>query len=444
MSPQGPPWGMTAQGFVPKPASAVLSDMQTQVLSTTDDTLDLSDQTPDGQMLAVVAAPIATLWQLLAQAVAQNDRTQVQGAGLDSLGDAVGIPREGETSTEVYCTCGLDAGSAPYLAGSLIVNVVGLPAQQFTNLNAVPASAISGGFATVLFQSVTPGPTPPVSPGTLTQISTPLTGFSSVTNPSAQSQLGTSEELDVAYATRQEEELAVEGSCTPAATAAAIIELGAQQQPPVTLIATILENDSPFFQIVNGISLPPHSYAPIVYETDALGWLATQAGQTALAAVLWQEKPAGIAMIGSTSLVLDDPVLGEQTVYYTEPTPVPLYLTFYVVQRASSTLTFTQLQANIISALLAASTAPTPTNGPAPGQLAPGGAAVGSQFLAVVMGVAGVQDCFGTAATPGTPICFGTSSLPSNTAPILAPNGAASVFTLSPANITITLAVGVP
>jgi hypothetical protein len=416
-----PSYGATPAGFVTKPTSAILADMQQNVWDNIDNTLDLSAQTPDGQMLAIYANELGSLWELAQIAYNQYNREDVEGAGLDNLGDIIGVPREGQSYTQVYCNITISAADAPYAAGALVANVEGLPAQTFSNLAEVTSAMISGGVALgILFQSTVIGPTPAVNPGTLTGIAGAVTGWTAVTNPDGQSQLGQAEETDAAYGPRQESEVAAEGSCTGAATAAALIALGASQLPtPVSLSVTVLQNTSEVTQTVQGIVMPPHTFAPVIWDGGS-GWAADN--PSLIAATIYANQPAGISTIGSSSGTVLDPNLGLQTVNWTLPTPVPLYVTTTVVPRAG--ITFSQLQQAIQAAFVTASVAPTPATGIPPyGQLAPGAPAIASQEQAVVLAVPGVFDV--------QSIYIGTSPSPVTTTPVTVP--ASQVLTITSA-----------
>jgi hypothetical protein len=417
--------------------------MAASIHANVDDTLDLSEQTADGQLLAIVANEVGAMWSLVETAANQYDRSETVGAGLDNVGDIIGVPRESESYTQVYCLCGLASGNAPYAARSLVANIAGFPALTFSNLNPVAASDISGGSATVLFQSTVIGATAAPATGTLTAITAAVTGWSAVTNPApGYSQLGSTEELDEAYLARQVEELAAEGSCTPAATVATLIALGAAQQPPVTLTVVVVENTTDNPQTVQGVSLPGHSYCVVVYEADASGWAASPAGLQAIGQTLWNNRPSGIAMVGTSSVTINDPQLGEVTVYFTVPTAEPLFVSAFVVPRPTYTGTWAALETAIQEALVAAAVAPTLANGiPPTGQLVAGSVITASQLLAVIVSVPGVLDVYGPGGS-GHAIAFDTHSSPTQTSPLPASPNASVVLTIAagtaPTNIVLT------
>jgi uncharacterized phage protein gp47/JayE len=416
-----PSWGITQAGYVAKPTTAILSDFESDELATMDPAIDLSPTGPLGQLNGIISNALSGLWQLVGVAFNANNRLATEGAGLDNIGDEVGIPRETSTYTQVACTLTFTSGTigTTFPAGALVANVSGSPAFTFSNY--VPLTVGSTAMNGVLFQAQTIGATTSVNPSTLKVITNPVSGWLSITNPYAQSQLGTNAELDAAYAARQEEELAIEGSCNPPATVAALLALAAAQMPPVTLTVTEIDNTTDASQSYGSLHVPPHSFALILY--DSSGWEATPAGQAAIGQVIWNNKPVGIATVGSTTVTLTDPYLGTVTVYYSVPTAKPLYISTTVVIRNG--FTFAAVVSNIQTALIEASTAPTPAGGTPPnGQLTPGTVVIGSQLEAVIMGVAGVSDV--------QVLTFDFHGTPTNTAPLAVT--AVQVATLTVAN----------
>ena len=464
-------FGFSPAGFVVKPQSQILSDMQNAVWSTIDPELDLSFQTPDGQMLGIISNQLGAAWELIGIAANQYNREDVEGAGLDNLGDLVGIPREGPSYTTVFCNLTIASANAPYLVGTLEANIAGQPSLTFTNAVEITSNMISGSPEMangVPFQSSTIGATPAVNAGTLTTITTPVTGWTAITNPAAVpgsgGTLGSSEELDSAYGPRQETELAAEGSCNPSATAAALAALGAAQTPPQTLTVSVLENTTPYQETIDGVVLLPHTFLVVVYD-GGTGWASgsaitgtvalvngsssvtfsqtqtlptgtqlyfaeqpgiiytlasaitagtagtlTQpytgtsaalslvtipgAGWQLIGETIYANKPAGITPAQTAlgfAIIVDDPVLGDQVVYFTPPTPLPLYIKAQVAVRPGTSWPIAQQ--GMINALVAAAVAPTPATGiPPTGQLAPGSYVIGSQLEAVLMSVSGVFD----------------------------------------------------
>ena len=423
-----PAWGVTSAGFAVKPLANILADMQAQALATINSQLDLSPGTPDGQMLGIVANQAAACWELLQIAYNQFNRQDVEGAGLDNLGDLTGTPRAGPTYTQVLATLTISAANAPYAPGTLVANVSGQSSQTFANLYTVTAAQISGGVAAgVMFQATTLGPTPAVNAGTLTVITTPVTGWTAVTNPAGQSQLGTASELDAAYAVRQSLDLAASGGSNPNALAEALVQLGEAQNPPVTLTVQVVENVLPFYQVVNGIGLLPRTFCVVIYDGTPTGTWALGAGQSLIASTIYAQKPAGIASSGSVAATVIDPVLGPQTVFYSTPTALTLYVSTAVIARVG--VSHAALVPAVQAALVAAAVAPTPANGlPSPGQLVPGASVYGSQLEAVIAAVPGVLKV--------SALTFAFSPSPVNTADLAV--GANQIATIAAVNVVVT------
>ena len=377
-------WGITPAGFVAKPFSAILADKQAAVLAALGNGVDLSPPSPMGQLLAAEANSEAELWELAAECYGQFIRQNAEGQSLDGLGDLVGIPREGESSTQVGCNLTISAADAPYAPGSLVAYVAGSPALTFYNVNAVLSGDISGGIATgILFQATTPGNTPSINPGTLTGISSPVTGWTAITNPATQSQLGANAELDSAYALRQEQEVTgQQGSCTSNATVTALYDLANGELPNIQTLAqriagfsaNVLENDTNNPLTVDGVTLPPHIYAPVVY--DPTGTLTA----AAIGQVVYNNKPAGITSYGSLSVTITDPYLGQQAVFYSVPAVENLYVSATVAILSTFTWSGGSGVAAAIQTALAALA------------FGPGQNVVFSQLSAAIQAVPGVYD----------------------------------------------------
>jgi hypothetical protein len=425
-----PTWGITPAGFVPQPLQSIVADLQAAVLANVDPQLDLSPTQPEGQLIGILADRFAAQQELDQAVFNAFNPEDTEGAGQDNIGDLQGIPRLGASYTQVVCVLGLNVGNAPYAAGSLVANVAGQAAFTFSNPQAVTSSMISGGLATVTMQAQVIGPTSTVSPGTLTQITTPVTGWTSITNAAAQSQLGESQEDDNAYLVRRQIELATQGACTVSGVVAALYALLTDTVYPNggggAFSVKGIENDSDSTITAGTLTLTPHTFAIIFYDPVGLA-TAAQIG-----AVIYANKPAGIRPVGTSSYTLQDPyIFNPQTVYWTVPTPEALYISATVVPATG--VVWSSLETLIQNALTAAAIAPTPASQvPPTGQLGPGSPVIGSQENAVIMGVTGTYDV--------QSLTFDFHSSPTNTGALAVP--VTSVATLAAANIVLTQGTG--
>lgn len=426
-----PTWGVGPAGFVAKPTAAIVSDIESAELAVMDPALDLSPTGPQGQLNGIVGNALSELWQLVGVAFNSNNRQAVEGAGLDNVGDEVGIPRETASYTQVYCDLVFTSGDVgnTYSAGTLVANVSGQASFTFSNYAAltVTAEAMNG----VLMQAQTIGATTSVNPGTLSVITAPVSGWLTITNPAGQSQLGSNEELDANYAARQDKELAILGSCNPPAIVAALYQMAAAQTVPIHISVGYIENETEVDQAVSGADffLPPHTFAVIAY--DPTNWVAGSTGQRAVGAVIWANKPAGIPSIGDITVTITDKYLGQQSVNYTVPTSKPLYIVGALSIRTG--YVFSAVSNSVQAALVAAATAYTPAGqAPPNGQLLPGGDVIGPQIIAIIMSVAGVSDV--------SDFAFDFTPAPSNTGPLLV--GPTQIATMVAANMTFTQEFG--
>lgn len=413
-----PSYGVTPAGFKLKPFSAILADEQSAWLANVDPGLDLSPTSPEGQIVTIQANRYSFLWALAQACYNAFDRQAAEGKALDNIGDLVGIPREDESFTQVLCTLTWTDSGTVHAPGTLTANIIGLPALTFVNVSAVTSNG--GTIVGVLFESTTAGATPTVNPNTLTEITSPISGWATITNPLAQSQLGANEEGDAAYAERQDAEEGAQGSCNLPAVYSALVALGAAQSPPVPLTVNVIENDGEEPLVVGSLTLPPHSFAAIVYD-PTFTLTSAQIG-----AVIYANKPPGIATVGTTAVTIADPNLGNQTVYYTTPTPEPLYVVMTVAVRPK--FVFATVRPAVQTSLAEAAVANTPSSGQPPvGQFLPGSPAVASQLEAVVSGVPGVFDI--------QSLTFGFAPAPTNTGLLVV--DPTQIITLSPANVTV-------
>lgn len=160
----------------------------------------------------------------------------------------------------------------------------------------------------------------------LTQIATPIDGWSAVTNL-VDAGLGQLQETDSALRIRRDQELAGAGTSTRDAIRARVLAVNqgstdAAHQPPTAV--NVLFNDS---DVVDADGLPPHSVEVIVTGgTDA-----------DIALAIWNAVAAGTATYSGTghSTVVTDAQGNAQTVYWTRPTPVPIYIVATVYYDAS-------------------------------------------------------------------------------------------------------------
>lgn len=363
-------YGVTSSGFVMKPFTECLAEVNAQMQSIFGATIDLSPSQPFGQWAQAQADREFALWQLAQSLFTARDPDGASGAGLDELCAITGTVRLTPTSSTtnavfagvigtsittafqaaanpnglVYqCTNPgtlgpLNAYSSPTLFAqfALITNAGNVYCAGFggtstgiaptgtgvTTDGAIPWLYIGAGTggATLPMASVAVGVQQAIS-GALTQIVTPIVGLNAVNNPSGFT-AGILFENDSALRLRRIVELNANGAASTAAIAGAIETL--TQVPTVTLpvglpaftipytyasevpIASVSVYENPT-DFTDAFGVPPHSINPVVQYSN----FPTPNTQydSAIAAAIFNKKAAGIrssALAGGPTYTVTD------------------------------------------------------------------------------------------------------------------------------------------
>lgn len=356
-------YGLTSTGFVPKTVEVVRAEIAADVQAKFGASVDVSDGSFLGQLIGILAEREGALWDLAQAVYATMDPDAASEAALDALAALTGTFRPiARTSSVTETLTGtpttvVGSGSQIKTASTGIVFVT-LASATITALTAwAPSttyvigdrrtnasrcyqcivggvSAGSGGPTTtaaditdggvhwrylgdgtgavdVAAQSKDTGPIVAVS-GDLKVINTPVGGWSSCVNvldATLGQDLGTDEQLRVL----REEELAAAGTGTPNAIRAALLEIVGVTS------ATVFVNNT---DSVNSDGMPPHSVEALVQggvDQDILS-------------VLFANVAAGIAFQGTTTGTVVDSQGVSQTVKFSRPANVNVYVDITVVK----------------------------------------------------------------------------------------------------------------
>ncbi|AVG77940.1 baseplate J/gp47 family protein [Pantoea ananatis] len=258
----------------------------------------LDPDSKDGQMVALVALAIHDANNTAIQVYNSFSPSTAMSDALSRNVKINGIGRNGETRSVVDLVC---IGTA----GQTITNGSVRDANNIIwNLPAF-VTIQPDGQVTVTATCATPGAVAAM-PGTITQISTPTRGWTSVTNPSAAT-VGTAIEQDYALRIRQSQSVAL-----PSLTPFAALD-GAIANVSGVIRHKLYENDTGSPD-ANG--LPAHSVAAIVDGGDV----------TAVAQTIRGKKGQGVSTFGSTSVVVPDFWGNPHTIYFSRPSPVPVFV----------------------------------------------------------------------------------------------------------------------
>lgn len=484
-------YGVTPQGFVGKPLSVVSSEIDSDLKAILGESAgteadgSIPPASLAGQLKALVVDGIAEQWDGQQAVYSSFDPNQANDASQDAVCALSGTLREAERQSIATGLCvgvlntALPAGrevtvtgtgtrfSAPAAtltaatawAGTTTYNI----GDRVTNNGNVyvcrtgGVSAGSGGptttasditdntvhwrylgagtaVAVVLFTAEAAGPFGATA-GTLVNIATPVTGWNAVYNEN-DAVVGQYEESNAALRARRDAEVAAAGNTTRDSIRANVLAVNQgstdpNHQPPSSVEVFVNDTD-----ITDANGVPPHSIEVLVLNGTSAD----------IAQAIWNSKGAGTATTGGTSATAIDSEGNSQTVYFTRPTQVPIYIVAtarydasawpagsdsIVAQRAiSAILTKTQNWpigqdvriSPLISAVLAG-----------PSETDSSGAAV-------------VPASAGAAAAPGIleldPIYIGTSPAPSTSTQVTI--DARSIATFSSTNLAITASTESP
>lgn len=376
-----PTYGPTINGWVGKPGSVVQSELDAGFRGIIGDSAGTEDDgtipldSLVGQEIVLLTDFFGAQWDLLQGVVSAFDPNQAVDAQLDAVCAITGTTREEETFSTATVTCTgtpltvLNVGRAVetsdtgarflstsagtitaltawvaltlYVAGNRRTNA-GRCYQCITGGTSAGAggptttsSDITDGTAhweylgegtgaiDVPFEAVAAGPVGALA-GALSEIATPVDGWQTAVNL-LDANPGALQETNPALRARREAELAGQGGSTADAIRAAVFAVNEgssdpAHQPPTSV--TVFYNDT---DLTDADGLPPHSVEVLVQ--DGTDQDITQA--------VWDSVGAGTATVGNQVGVATDSEGNSQTVHWSRPEEVDLYVTATVYYDAA-------------------------------------------------------------------------------------------------------------
>lgn len=273
--------GITITGFELPTMEDVVLELETALLASVSPTLDLSSDSPMGQIVAVFARQVVRLWEVQATLYGSVNPNEAEGILLDNICALIGVVRKAATHSTVTCTLSLNP-LVTVPAGSLIA-VAGLPNLQYQLVSGV--TSVGAGPYSGIFQAVDAGPVPG-NAGTLTVIVTPVSGWLSVTNP-LDAELGRLIETDTELRIRRSQELTRGGASTADAIRADVLAVDKVLQ------CKVFENTD---TVTDADGVPAHAFEVVVWDGEV-----PDASDTAIIDAIFASKPAGIRAHGTIS-----------------------------------------------------------------------------------------------------------------------------------------------
>lgn len=284
-----PTYGLTPTGYVAPTVNECLTLFRETVEAELNVTVDWAPDTA----LAAISEGVSVLAGTVSegtQAVWDGmDRNNAQGAQLDQLGALIGVYRTPAT----YSTCTVTlTGTAGTIvpSGSL---VQGGTSDTQARWRIPSNTTITGGSVDVVVTAVDSGVVT-ASASTITQIVTPVAGWSAVTNAAAATP-GTDIESDADYRLRQVQSVQISGAMSANALRAALLAL---TESGATFIEScvVIENDDATTLTLGGLDFPGHSFAPVIWPSTL-----TTTQKEAIALVIYANQPGGTYSAGPTT-----------------------------------------------------------------------------------------------------------------------------------------------
>ena len=206
-------YGVTDKGFIRKPLSVIIDSINSKMTAEFGSNFDVSPESPDGQVIGVVADEVDQCWNQAEQAFNAYRPGAVAGVGLDNVCELTNVKRYVNKHSQVTVIC---SGTADVVvpAGSK----VGDGTMTFT----LDTDVTIPGDVTAIADSAGEYY---VGPNTVTKIITQgITGWTGVNNPDI-GETGVNYEPDPSVRARRDKTTAISGSATVEAIYAALANL---------------------------------------------------------------------------------------------------------------------------------------------------------------------------------------------------------------------------
>lgn len=273
--------------------------------------VNVGPNTPDGNLLNLVALVISDTLELLAQVNASFDPDQAVGTILDSRAAINGVTRQGATYTIQNVQVSVDrALTLPGLDTSTPFTVADSSGNQFNLITSYAFGA--AGDAELSFQAANIGPVQ-TTIGTILNVVTPQLGVTTVNNDEAATIIGLAQETDAAFRARRARSVSLPSQGFIEGLTGALIDIEGVKQ------AIVLENIT---NAVDANGIPAHGIWAIVDADSSLN--------AEIAQVIYVKRNAGADMKGAISVPVARPAGPDLDVLFDHPTVVNPWIKFSV------------------------------------------------------------------------------------------------------------------
>ena len=349
-------FGLSNKGFKRKQYSDIVESMQTRARNLFGENINLSDRSPLGIFIQVIAWSVSLLWQLAEDVYFSGFVGDAEGVSLDRAVRKGGIARRGaERATATQRFTG-DAGTI--IPSNFLV---GTETEIF--YETLQSGEIVGTFVDLPIRALTGGTQSNIPSGNINQIINPLAGLSSTINVT-DAEGGRNVETDAELRTRYFLSFAAAGASTIDAIIAALLRTEGVRAANVEEIEN-LDNEI------------------IGFRTIVLGGLPDNVAQTILNYKAW-----GVKTFGNESGIAIADNGQSYTMNFDYATEIPVYANINLTVGGA----FPANGSNLIKDKIAEYIGGTDTQGNVYAGLAMGQDIVYAKLIDVIFNVAGVAD----------------------------------------------------
>lgn len=288
--------GLTREGFTPSSYSEIYDRISKRLIAFSPK-IDLSTESPDGQLLEIFSFELSQVWSELDLVYNSYNPNRAVGEGLRNLGLITGLPFGGATRSQAMIQLtGTEGVRVP--KGSIVTDDEG---NEF--ITQLAANITS----TVQVVAAVPGPIP-IKANTLTTIKTPVTGWTGIIQAQDGNE-GVSAQSETAYRNLRNQTVLRNYTSVPEVLTSRLFEdLGIEQ-------VSIVNNDTP--NEVDGV--PANTIHVTVGEVGGVT-------DKQIAEVILATKPLGCPTYGTTTVQVPDTQGRIKNVSFSKANPVTIWV----------------------------------------------------------------------------------------------------------------------
>lgn len=305
-------YGVTDKGFKRKPKSVILQELQDSMKAKFGQDLDVSPESPEGQMVSIIVDATGPLWELAEHCYNAFNPNAATGVTLENLAQINNIKKKKATPTTVEVTFKGPDG-INILKGTIVSSNSALTGGKSYKFATDVAGVISGGEVTILAVCDTAGAIQ-IPIGSMTILDNPIIGVTEVTNTLV-GNVGTNDETDAELRARRTLSVALPSVATTDAIVSGLLNID------TVLSAKVYENDTAIDVTVDGVNIPPHAIRSIIQGSETIEEKA------AIAKVFFDRKDPGVRTEGAVTMTIQDSQGFDKVFNWDVPTLVPIYIT---------------------------------------------------------------------------------------------------------------------